>query len=130
MASLRKEAEDAVSRAEDAEAKNKKLEHEILGKDQEITSLTHRLQLSEANLEKVEDKLKEAKSVRDEHEQSKTTNESLQRKIQLLEEELDSAEKNLKETTERCVGVACREATPPTDRFAQAPSDGGEGRAL
>ena len=71
-------------------------------KDQEISSLSHKLGLLEADLDKAEAKLKDAKSAKEEGEQSKTANEGLLRKIQLLEDELDVAEKNLKETGERC----------------------------
>jgi len=132
---LRQEADSAVERAELAEAKNKKLEQEILSKDQEIQSLQHRLTITETNLDKAEEKFNDVKHVRDEHESSKTTNEGLQRKIVLLEEELDSAEKNLKETVERCVHTADRTFSPPVSRSScgasiQAPSDGSEGRAL
>jgi len=118
LAQLRLEADNAVGRAEEAEAKNKKLEQEILNKDQEIQSLSRRLAVAETELEKAEGKLTDAKHVHDEHESSKTTNEGLQRKILLLEEELDSAEKNLKETVERCVRAADRAAPPHISRFS------------
>lgn len=75
----------------------------MLEKEQENTSLNHRLQIAEGELDKREAQLKDAKNVGQEHETSKTTNEALSRKIQLLEEELDNAEKNLKETVERWV---------------------------
>lgn len=103
MNSLRLEADNAVTRAEEAEAKNKKYEQVILEKDQEITSLSHKLSLLDADLEKTEAKLAELKSAQEEGETSRTTNEGLNRKIQLLEEELDAAEKNVKETVEKCV---------------------------
>ena len=135
LASLRAEADGAVERAEAAEGKCKKLEQEILNKDQEIQSLTHRLTVTDGQLEDAEKKLGDAKSVSAEHESSKTTNEGLQRKVQLLEEELDSAEKNLKETVERYVRAPDRITLPPISRSScgssiQAPSDGSEGRAL
>ena len=116
MAQLRQEADHAVERAEAAEAKNKKLEQELLNKEQDIQSLNHRLTTAEAELDKAEGELKEAKSARAEHESSKEANDSSQRKIQLLEEVLDNAEKNLKETVERCVSTADH-TTPPVDRF-------------
>lgn len=124
-----------MTRAEEAEAKNKKLEQELLSREQEIQSLNHRLSNAEAQLDASEGKLTEAKQVRDEHESSKTTNEGLQRKIQLLEEELDNAEKNLKETVDKCVHTADYTSLPLINRFTrgasiQAPSDGSEGRAL
>jgi chromosome segregation ATPase len=100
---LRIEADHAVARAEEAEAKNKRYEQVILEKDQEITSLTHKLNILDGDLEKAESKVTELKSAQQEGEHSKSTNEGLLRKIQLLEEELDAAEKNVKETVEKCV---------------------------
>lgn len=101
--SLRDEADRAVLRAEEAEAKNKKYEQLLLEKDQEIASLTHKLSVLDADLEKVEAKLTDSKNAQQEGEHSKMTNEGLVRKIQLLEEELDAAEKNVKETVEKYV---------------------------
>lgn len=101
MNSLREEADAAVARAEESEAKNKKYEQLLLEKDQEITSLTHRLSVQDADLEKAEAKLAELKASQTDGESSRTTNENLNRKIQLLEEELDVAEKNVKETVEK-----------------------------
>lgn len=99
--SLRQEADAALERAEDAEAKNKRLEHELLQKEQEIASLSHKHSLLESDLEKAEGKLTEHKSASEEHQSSRDTADNLQRKIALLEEELDNAEKNLRETTEK-----------------------------
>jgi len=99
--SLRAEADTAITRAEEAEAKNKQYEQVILEKDQAITSLSHKLALLDTDLEKTEAKLAELKSAHDVDQQSQTTNEGLVRKIQLLEEELDAAEKNVKETVEK-----------------------------
>jgi tropomyosin len=103
MNSLRVEADNAVTRAEEAEAKNKKYEQALLEKDQEITSLQHRLGVLDAELEKAEAKVADSKAAQMEGEHSKMTSEGLVRKIQLLEEELDAAEKNVKETVEKCV---------------------------
>ncbi|KAG8958008.1 hypothetical protein FRC03_009546 [Tulasnella sp. 419] len=101
LAHLRAEADAAVDRAELAEAKNKKYEQEIIVKDQEIGSLTHKLGLAEAELEKAEEKLRELKHASEEGSQSKSTADTLTRKIQLLEEELDASEKNQKDTMEK-----------------------------
>lgn len=103
---LRAEAEAAVERAEAAEAKNKQLELTLLQRDQDITSLNHRLALSDEQLEKAEGKLADAKHAHEEGDTAKSTAENLTRKIQILEEELDNAEKNLKETVEKYV-VPC-----------------------
>lgn len=101
LSSLRAEADHAVTRAEDAEAKNKKFELELLQKDQEIASLTHKLGVLEEDLDKAEHTVAELKQSTAEGEAGRSTNEKLTRKIQLLEEELDTSEKNVKETVER-----------------------------
>jgi tropomyosin, fungi type len=101
MTILRAEADAAVERAEQAEARNKAFEQEILKKDQEISSLTHRLGLAETNVETLEQKLAQLKSKSDEEGVGRSANDNLVRKVQLLEEELDTAEKNAKETVEK-----------------------------
>jgi len=98
---LRVEADNAIGRAEEAEAKNKKYEQALLEKDQEITSLTHRLGVLDDELQKAESKIQEAKLAAAESESNKTTSSGLTRKVQLLEDELDAAEKNLKDTVEK-----------------------------
>lgn len=99
---MRLEADNAILRAETAEDKNKAYEQTLLEKDQEILSLTHKLNLSNNQLDDLEAKLEIHKKASLDVEQSKTTNEGLVRKVQLLEEELDAAEKNVKETVEKC----------------------------
>jgi len=74
---------------------------EILQKDQEIQSLNHKLNVAEADLEKAEAKVADAKIVHEQGEMSKGTADNLSRKVQLLEEELDTAEKNVKDTMEK-----------------------------
>ena len=107
LAALRAEADAAVERAEAAEAKNKDLEQQLLGKDQDITSLNHKLEVLDGSLHGSEEKLAETKTALEEAERGKATNDSLTRKIELLEDELDTAEKNLKETVEKCVPSPC-----------------------
>jgi len=101
LAALRAEADAAVDRAEAAESKNKKYEQELLVKDQEIKSLTHKLGVIEGDLEKAESKLSDLKNASEDSETRKSTNEGLQRKVQLLEEELDAADQNLKDNLEK-----------------------------
>jgi len=101
MTALRTEADNAVTRAEEAEAKNKKYEQLLLEKDQEITSLTHRISVLDGELEAAEAKVDAGKASSLENETSKSTADALTRKVQLLEEELDAAEKNVKETVEK-----------------------------
>jgi tropomyosin len=103
MTQLRFEADNAVTRAEDAEEKLKKYDQLLLEKDQEITSMNHKISVLEAELDKVDNKLAEAKASQDEGESLKSGNENLTRKVALLEEELDAAEKNVKETMEKYV---------------------------
>ena len=106
MNTLRLEADNAQNRAEEAEANFKKLQQELLHKEQEISSLNHQLGEAQTKLDIAEEKEKSAKIVHQDHETSKMNNETLVRKVQLLEEELDNAEKNLKETVEKCVIAA------------------------
>ena len=75
----------------------------LLEKDQEITSLTHKVSVLEGDLEKAESSLADLKGASVDGESSKATSENLQRKVQLLEEELDAAEKNVKDTVEKYV---------------------------
>lgn len=101
MTQLRAEADAAIERAEQAEAKNKTYEQQILTLEQDNKSLQHRLGLLDSQLENSETQLQDSKKNALEGEQSKQDRDGLLRKVQLLEEELDAAEKNLKETVEK-----------------------------
>jgi tropomyosin len=65
--------------------------------------LTHRLQILEADNEKMDGQLGELKRGNLDGESSKQSAEGLTRKVQILEDELDQSEKNLKEAVEKCV---------------------------
>lgn len=101
MQALRLEADDNAAKHEEAKTRMKTLEQENLAKEQEITSLTHRNQLLEGEVEKLENALKDAKSQATEGAQAGQHSESLQRRLQVLEEEAEQADKTLKETTEK-----------------------------
>lgn len=103
MEALRLEADDSAAKVEELSADKKRLEQENLAKEQEITSLTHKNQLLEAEVEKLESGLKDAKSLAEESTQAGTHNESLTRRLQLLEEEAEEADKNLREVNEKYV---------------------------
>lgn len=103
---MRLEADVAIQRAEKVEAKVKILEQELLTKEQEVSSLQHRLAVMEEANEEADKKLSELKTNSLDSEQTKTTAENLNRKVQLLEEELDAAEKNHKETVEKYVSYS------------------------
>lgn len=106
MQALRVEADEHQTKSEELQAKVKTLEQENLAKEQEITSLTHRNQLLEGEVEKLETGLKEAKDTAGQSAQHGQQNESLQRRLQLLEEEAEEADKTLRETNdkyERCI---------------------------
>lgn len=103
MNALRLEADESAAKVEELQTKVKSLEQENLAKEQEITSLSHKNQLLETELEKLESGLKDAKAAADESSQHGTQNESLQRRLQLLEEEAEEADKNLRETNEKYV---------------------------
>lgn len=103
MNAIRAEADAAITRAETAEAKNKKFEQQLLDQEQAMKSLNVQIARLEGELEAAESKLSQAKTAQEDSEHSKTTNDGLARKIVLLEEELDAAEKNVKETTEKYI---------------------------
>jgi hypothetical protein len=103
MAALRVEADDSAALAEELKTKNKTLEQENLAKEQEITSLSHKNQLLEAQVEKMETDIKEHKTKAEEGLGHLGTNESLSRKLQVLEEEAETADRNLRETNEKYV---------------------------
>lgn len=103
MNALRIEADENQTKAEEAQAKIKSLEQENLQKEQEITSLTHRNQLLEGEVEKLETGVKEAKNLAGESAQHGQQNETLTRRLQLLEEEAEEADKTLRETNEKYV---------------------------
>lgn len=101
MNALRIEADEATSKNEDLQKQVKALEQENLQKEQEITSLQHKNGLLEAEVEKLEASVKDAKLLADEGSQHGTQNETLQRRLQLLEEEAEEADKNLRETNDK-----------------------------
>ena len=101
MNALRIEADGANEKATELQAKVKELEQDNLQKEQEITSLTHRNGLLEAEVEKLEHGVKEAKTIAEEGSQHSTQLETLQRRLQLLEEEAEEADKNLRETNDK-----------------------------
>ncbi|KAL4065951.1 tropomyosin, partial [Scleroderma citrinum] len=87
-----------IPHVETAEAKNKQYEQEVLLKDQEITSLNHRMTELGAELDKTEAKVANLKTA---SEGPRTTSDNLTRKVALLEEELDATEEIIKEITEK-----------------------------
>jgi tropomyosin len=101
MNSLRIEADENAAKAEELKTKVKTLEQDNLQKEQDITSLTPRNQLLEAEVEKLETGVKEAKAMSTESAGHATQNESLTRRLQLLEEEAEAADKSLRETNEK-----------------------------
>ena len=56
--SIRAEAEASAERADAAESSLKKLQHEMLVKDQEVASLSHKLSLAEDGLDKAEESVR------------------------------------------------------------------------
>ena len=101
MAQIRAEADEAQAKVQDLQTKVKTLEQENLQKEQEIKSLSHKNQVLETEVDKLEEGIKEAKRIAAEGSQHGTQNESLQRRLQLLEEEAEEADKNLRETNEK-----------------------------
>ena len=103
MNALRLEADESSAKADELQAKVKALEQDAIQKEQEITSLTHRNQLLESEVEKLETGIKEAKAAAGESAQHGQQNEALTRRLQLLEEEAEEADKTLRETNDKCV---------------------------
>lgn len=101
MNTLRIEADENAAKAEESKKRVKELEQDNLQKEQEITSLTHRNQLLETEVEKLETSIKEVKAAAGESSQHSQQNEALTRRLQLLEEEAESADKTLRETNEK-----------------------------
>lgn len=102
MNSLRLEADEAAAKAEELQSKVKNLEQENLSKEQDITSLQHKNNLLEAEVEKLETAIKDFKKAADEGQHHGTQNETLQRRLQLLEDEAEQADKTLREANEKC----------------------------
>lgn len=101
MQALRVEADENATAVEEMKAKIKTLEQENLAKEQEITSLTHKNQVLEDEVEKLTGHVKDAKSAAEEGTQLSSTNESLTRRIQLLEEEAEQADRDLRDCNEK-----------------------------
>ncbi|KAL8832459.1 MAG: hypothetical protein Q9170_004870 [Blastenia crenularia] len=101
MQQLRNEADASAARVDELTAKVKTLEQENLAKEQEITSLTHKNQTMETELEDLHGRHGDLKKEIDLNGRNSTQNESLQRRLQILEEEAEEADKNLRETNDK-----------------------------
>ena len=112
MAQLREEGDQAVAQVEELSGKVKALEQENLTKDQEIRSLSHKNQLLEEEVDKLETSLSEAKAASAEGSAHSKTNENLTRKLQILEDEAEEAQRKLKSANDsyvkRIVSKWCR----------------------
>lgn len=100
MQALRIEQEEAQGKVEELQAKVKILEQETMAKEQDITSLSHKNQLLESEVEKLESGIKEHKVKAEESGHQGTQNESLQRRVQIMEEEAEESDKKYRETSE------------------------------
>ncbi|KAF9967112.1 hypothetical protein BGZ70_000087 [Mortierella alpina] len=117
LASLREEVNAANAKADEAELKVKELQEDQTKKDHEITSLKNKLTLVEADLEKAENTIVEAKLNLDEGETTKTVGrteglrqmdikaEHFERKVQQLESQRDAYETKIVELTEKYDGI-------------------------
>lgn len=103
MQQLRVQADASGSKVEELTAKVKTLEQENLAKEQEMTSLTHKNQTIEGELEELHGRHGDLKKEMDTIGGQGTQNEALQRRLQILEEEAEEADKNLRETNDKCV---------------------------
>ncbi|KAF2876805.1 tropomyosin [Massariosphaeria phaeospora] len=101
MEALRMEADDSATKAEEFKAKVKTLEAETTQKEQEITSLTHRNQVLEGEVEKLETSVKTYKDEAGAGAAAGSQAESMQRKIQVLEEEAEESDRTIRELNEK-----------------------------
>lgn len=101
MESLRLEADKSAADVEDLKAKLKALEQDNLSKEHELKSLTHKNSQLEAEVEKLDKDVKEAKEIAASHREIGSNNEALNRRLQLLEEEAESSDKTIRETNEK-----------------------------
>ena len=120
MNQLRLEADEASGKVEELQTKVKVLEQENLSKEQEITSLQHKNNLLEGEVEKLENAVKDFKKAADEGQQHGTQNETLQRRLQLLEEEAENSDKTLRDANEKYAQPPL--ASPPLPPFRQPPN--------
>lgn len=111
MAHLKEKEEEALAKVEELQVKIKALEQENLAKEQEITSLSHKNQLLEADVEKLETTNKELKVKVEATGQQSIQSEGLQRRLQLLEEEAEQADANIRETNEKYVEAPVKPVT-------------------
>lgn len=114
MAHLKEKEEEALAKVEELQVKIKALEQENLAKEQEITSLSHKNQLLEADVEKLETTNKELKVKVEATGQQSIQSEGLQRRLQLLEEEAEQADANIRETNEKYVEAPIKPVTIET----------------
>jgi tropomyosin len=101
MNAIRTEADALHAENEELKARIKTLEQESLAKEQEITSLSHRNQVLESEVDKLEGSSKELKATAEQSVSATTNVENLQRKVQVLEEEAEKADRDLREANER-----------------------------
>jgi tropomyosin len=101
MNALRLEADESATRAEEYKNKLKALETENTQKEQEITSLTHKNQVLEGEVEKLEALVKTFKEEASSGAAAGTQAETLQRKIQVLEEEAEESDRTIRELNEK-----------------------------
>lgn len=101
MQQLRVQADESSTKVDELTAKVKTLQQENLAKEQEITSLTHKLSTQETDIEKLETTNKDLKEQLDHVGQSSNQSEALQRRLQILEEEAEEADKNIRETNDK-----------------------------
>lgn len=101
IASIRAEADAANEKAENYYKTIKELENQLLTKEQDIVSLTHRNGQLENELERAQEKIAQLKVIEEDEDGLKKVNDAAQRKIALLEQELESSENLYREATQK-----------------------------
>ncbi|KAJ2374542.1 tropomyosin-2 [Coemansia sp. RSA 2611] len=99
--SLRAEAEAANGRADTAEDALKKFSILQTEREQELVSLQNRIALLEAEADRRDAQLSEAKQIQKDSEATLNQSDVLVRKVDTLEDKLDSAETQLRDALEK-----------------------------
>ncbi|KAJ2018284.1 tropomyosin-2 [Coemansia sp. RSA 376] len=98
--SLRAEAEAANERADTAEDALKKFSNQQTEREQELVSLQNRIALLEAEADRRDAQLSEAKQLQKDSEATLNQSDVLVRKVDTLEDKLDSTETQLRDALE------------------------------
>lgn len=117
MNSLRKQQEDTQEKCEELQSQVKKLQDDNNAKGHEIDSLQHRLQLRDAEVDKLERDITETKAAVEESGQHSREIESLHQKIYKMEEESTKVDAHNRSLSEQYDQSLCNTEKRRVDFF-------------